>query len=88
MPLIRIFVHPWVLHFQNKYKIERTASPRSAESSDQSENEQEDDSDHNDSKLDEKFSFLDEPQPKPCTNNSSDSGKLVEEERISGDLEE
>lgn len=26
MPLIKIFVHPWVLHFQKKYKIERAES--------------------------------------------------------------
>jgi hypothetical protein len=27
LPLIKIFVHPWVAHFQDKYKITRAPTP-------------------------------------------------------------
>ena len=28
LPLIRIFVHPWVMHFQKKHDIKRAPTPQ------------------------------------------------------------
>jgi hypothetical protein len=37
LPLVKVFTHPWVLHFQYKYKIERAASPIESSTSEESE---------------------------------------------------
>ena len=35
LPLVKVFTHPWVLHFQYKYKIERAVSPIESDTSEE-----------------------------------------------------
>jgi hypothetical protein len=47
LPLVKVFVHPWVLNFQQKYKIIRERDESSEEET-SSADEEEEDSDEND----------------------------------------
>jgi hypothetical protein len=42
LPLIKVFTHPWILHFQQKYNIQRAPSPLSSQASSSSEYEDSD----------------------------------------------
>ena len=43
LPLIRVFVHPWVLKFQKKYQIQRIVSPDVSEDDSYDYNSEDDD---------------------------------------------